>query len=500
MGKTAWTKNIRADNHFVFRERYDYGPFPIAYYYLDFFGIRCLKYYGAHITRAMHCAVGAYENGRSKAILGYKDEWLEFCRSVLEKILDDKDFVRRTNDRAQAAARDYNYFSRRLLAGDCFNNSFREQVANHKKWIRLYREYSFWNCFLWLSANDILVDYISGFLEKDYNLEKSDILTLITSPRPSFTSREEKSLLKIALQANLDKGFSEQPKAVKRLFDKHAKYWGFIPWDYIGPIFWQAEDFYQRAIAISNNKKTIRKALAEKEGYYKALIKKQNFLMKRHRIKTSHRRLIRDLWMVSSMQDDKKEVCGLAQFALQRSIFPYFAKVLGITARDCIKFSEEELWKAYRKKKSLRKALAKRLQAITSITDIRGTHLLTGKRAAAVYKRFNFVIKKDNISGAAASIGRVRGRVRIALSPKEIDGVRKGDILVVIMTTPDYIPAMKLAAAIITDEGGLTSHAAIISRELKIPCIVGTKNATKILKNGDLVEVDAGKGIVRIIK
>lgn len=68
------------------------------------------------------------------------------------------------------------------------------------------------------------------------------------------------------------------------------------------------------------------------------------------------------------------------------------------------------------------------------------------------------------------------------------------------MTTPDYLPAMNKAAAFITDEGGVTCHAAIVAREIGKPCIIGTKFATKILKNGDMVEVDADSGVVRIMK
>jgi pyruvate,water dikinase len=67
------------------------------------------------------------------------------------------------------------------------------------------------------------------------------------------------------------------------------------------------------------------------------------------------------------------------------------------------------------------------------------------------------------------------------------------------MTLPDYVPAMKKAAAIITDEGGVTCHAAIVSRELKIPCIVGTKIATKVLKDGDMVDVNANHALVTIL-
>jgi len=68
------------------------------------------------------------------------------------------------------------------------------------------------------------------------------------------------------------------------------------------------------------------------------------------------------------------------------------------------------------------------------------------------------------------------------------------------MTDPRYVFAMKKAGAIVTDEGGITCHAAIVARELKKPCIIGTKIATKVLKGGDLVEVDAERGIVRILE
>jgi phosphoenolpyruvate synthase/pyruvate phosphate dikinase len=78
-------------------------------------------------------------------------------------------------------------------------------------------------------------------------------------------------------------------------------------------------------------------------------------------------------------------------------------------------------------------------------------------------------------------------------------GFNKGDVLVATWTEPKYTPIMKLASAIVTDEGGLTSHAAIVSRELNIPCVIGTKNATKVLKTGDMVEVDANNGVVKII-
>ncbi len=105
----------------------------------------------------------------------------------------------------------------------------------------------------------------------------------------------------------------------------------------------------------------------------------------------------------------------------------------------------------------------------------------------------------QELKGQVAYKGYAKGIVRIVNDPKKVVEFNDGDILVTGMTRPEFLPLMKKAAAFVTDAGGLLSHAAIIARELKKPCIIGTNTASKILKNGDLVEVDANKGIVNII-
>ncbi len=103
------------------------------------------------------------------------------------------------------------------------------------------------------------------------------------------------------------------------------------------------------------------------------------------------------------------------------------------------------------------------------------------------------------INGFSASKGKVIGKVRILLNASDNDKLKVGEILVTFMTSPDFMGAIRKCSAIVTNFGGVTSHAAIISRELGIPCIIGTNNATAVLKNGDLVEVDADKGEVKIL-
>lgn len=103
---------------------------------------------------------------------------------------------------------------------------------------------------------------------------------------------------------------------------------------------------------------------------------------------------------------------------------------------------------------------------------------------------------KELIRGLGAGPGRGSGEVRVLVSPDQDNGFESGDVLVAEMTTPDWVPLMKKASAIVTDGGGMTCHAAIVSREMGLPCVVGTRNATKVLKDRMLVTVDGTHGVV----
>ncbi len=100
------------------------------------------------------------------------------------------------------------------------------------------------------------------------------------------------------------------------------------------------------------------------------------------------------------------------------------------------------------------------------------------------------------VQGLAASAGRASGAVRVLHSPDEGHELQKGEVLVAPMTSPDWVPTMRRAAAVVTDGGGMTCHAAIVSRELGVPAVVGARNATTVLRDGELVTVDGAKGTV----
>lgn len=107
---------------------------------------------------------------------------------------------------------------------------------------------------------------------------------------------------------------------------------------------------------------------------------------------------------------------------------------------------------------------------------------------------------KFEIRGKVACGGKAVGRAKIINQAEDLYKVNHGDIIVAPMTSPDFMPAIRRCVAIVTNFGGISCHAAIVAREFNIPCIIGTKNATEVLKDKDLVEVDADNGIVRVLQ
>jgi len=148
--------------------------------------------------------------------------------------------------------------------------------------------------------------------------------------------------------------------------------------------------------------------------------------------------------------------------------------------------------------------ISARLKLFVTVYSSGQYKILSGEKAKLVLRRFETEPKAKSesglLTGLPASPGKTYGRVHLIFYDRQFESFKKDEILVALQTMVDYVPIMKKAKAILTEFGGLTSHAAIVSRELKKPCIVGIKNLTSSLKDGNLVKVDANKGIVRIVK
>jgi phosphohistidine swiveling domain-containing protein len=168
--------------------------------------------------------------------------------------------------------------------------------------------------------------------------------------------------------------------------------------------------------------------------------------------------------------------------------------------KELLKFTLFSEIKSWLLPKPFLKELKKRRQECLGYIDAGGSFQWQSKKVIKeVLRAINKSYKKrmKELSGMSTYPGRVKGKVKKIETIQEFKKMKQGDILVAKMTRPELMPIIRLASAIVTDEGGITCHAAIVSRELKIPCVVGTQMATKFLKNNDSVQVDATKGIIK---
>lgn len=227
-----------------------------------------------------------------------------------------------------------------------------------------------------------------------------------------------------------------------------------------------------------------------------------------HMQKTKNKEMERNLNEWSKFKFKGREVLNAYFFknGVLDNILGYVSKKF-LKTNDARYMYSEELLAAFDRKKPNKTEVNNRKKCYTA-TIIDGNIItFPYKQALELNKEFTYVKKKDEIHGITVNPGIARGRV--VISPmlndhKEILKIDKlmkeGDILVAETTSPDVFMLCKKASAIVADQGGMLSHAAIVSREMGIPCIIQTEVATKILKNGDYVEVDADKGIIRKIK
>jgi phosphohistidine swiveling domain-containing protein len=151
-------------------------------------------------------------------------------------------------------------------------------------------------------------------------------------------------------------------------------------------------------------------------------------------------------------------------------------------------------------KEDLLENIAKRKERVGVEIINDETTFYYGDDVAKIEEKSEESLEVNEVKGTIASKGKIKGKVRYLKDASELSKIEQRDILVTPMTTTDFTPILDKISGIVTDEGGLTCHAAIVSRELNIPCIIGTKIATRVFKDNDIVELDAENGIIRKIK
>ncbi|MBI4262252.1 hypothetical protein HY624_01885 [Candidatus Uhrbacteria bacterium] len=330
---------------------------------------------------------------------------------------------------------------------------------------------------------------------KTHHVDYQQTSSLLTSPVVhSFITEEEIAIYRIALRQKEEK----QGKDVASALLKHQRRWFWIQNNYAKfPVL--AVDFFQRRVddLCKASLSELKEKLAHLVARPRSMQEEKMKLFRRYKPDQTLRLYVKINELFSEMQDVRKAFVLRANF--------YHNRFLSIVAErfrqdmnDLWFYTYWELCDAIRTGHFLDVGnLRARKEIIVEVQSQKEKVVFAGDAAAEFVALLNEnVASVTEIKGIIAQTGVIRGRVRIVLKTHDILKVKTGDILVASMTRPEMVAAMKRASAFVTDEGGITCHAAIVAREMNKPCIIGTKIATKVLKDGDVVEVDAERGIV----
>ncbi|MDD4271658.1 MAG: PEP-utilizing enzyme [Patescibacteria group bacterium] len=465
-----------------------------------------------------------FENGDNTGTYFLKNELRNFIKNIIKEIISGPERIKKIQNKATEYNQAYFDKLKKIEKIKYEKLSSRQLVKIFYQLFNLmYLSHGYALATTWFvdSDGEDLSDYLINLIKDKIKQNKlllnlPEVFSILTTPeKESFAQKEELEMLailelimadrtacKIFKQKDLIKIESQLKNINKKLYNKiiaHYKKWRWAPYTYIGPAY--NLDYYLSIWSSLirqkvNPKKEVRRLIAAREN----TIKRRNQLIKILNLNKKEIKIFdvaaQIIWLKALRKDvlfygiyihDKilKELGRREGFSLMQMKY-----VAGQEIKNYKKFSPDELNQRYK---------------FSVMFSRRGKiKIYTGEQAKIFLKKQKLekiIIKKSSeLKGTVAFIGKAKGQVKIINLPEEMHKMEEGDIMVAHSTFPSLVSAMKKASAIVTDDGGITCHAAIVARELKIPCVVGTKIATQVLHDGDLVEVDADKGIVKILK
>lgn len=431
----------------------------------------------------------------------YQDEFDKTQKYILDKVLSDINWAFDYYSKTEKAVDDYFKFSREIEKADLTKLSNSELA---KLWER------FFNAKELSHSRSVVITWILDSGEQPYTQHIMNIIkhrikssglkmklpkvlaTLTTPTEKSYSNMERQEILKFAIKNKnkisiltekalepiarkygwLEHSYIDDPKSTEEYLGEVKKYQNVDPQRELNRLTKEREETLKA-----------QQKLSKDLGFTSLELKHLDFA---RRI-VAHKNYRKEGQYFGSFMNQKvfREIAR--RFQIETKIvhlcFPWEVKQFILSG----KFDTAELKKRYE------------YSILHFYDNGKKYRLYTGEEG----KRYRDSLKfeKENISsmlkGMSAYPGKVTGIVKIVNSKADISKVEEGDILVAHVTYPVFLPAMARASAFVTDEGGLTSHAAIMAREFKKPSVVGTKTATKSFRDGDRVLVDANKGIVR---
>lgn len=322
---------------------------------------------------------------------------------------------------------------------------------------------------------------------------------LFTTPTSkTIVAREQEELL--AIVQRFRGAFNKSSPALVAALKRHRQRWVHLSYIYAGNTQpFGIDDYLKQLRTLAKTGVNPSTSLAKAARQLQQTARKQRRLYRQLRVAPVYRRLFRVSAAFAVTKLFRRHGQLFTLYQLHQTLLPVIAGRLQLTRYQVQFMLKDEVRQGLLLGRVNRRELKERLRRCVVYGERDVEVVFTRKAANRLIRqlRQSTGVTVNELHGQTANPGTAKGRVKIIIRAKDMAKMQRGDILVSIATDPDIVPAMKLAAAIVTEQGGITSHAAIVSRELGIPCVIGTKVATQLLKDGDRVEVDATRGVVR---
>lgn len=430
-------------------------------------------------------------------------DYVKHAKIILSKLAKQPAFFKKINRESRNTIERLHSYALWLFKQDLSKYSNKKLSDNFLKLFNLWIDAGIWGHLVNLVDFDhhMLTNKITKFLEKkvkkhNYKLSMPETFGILTTPtkKNPLLEQEEDFYKQLELIQNNKKSINEAAKEHKEKYD-------WLEFHYSGPTILNKKYFAE--LFASEIKQRIKgeKKLEEFKEKTKKLSANQRKISKELELSKKELYWIDVAKTFMLLKALRKDIVFRAS-RLTDSLIKEVSKRLGLTPKQTRNITVDELIKGLEGKKLDKNLINKRISYCIWLIDNEKIYSFIGKRAKKYAKRITEekVDKEINeFKGTPACVGYAKGAVKIISSADDMSKMNKGDILISPATNPNLMPAIKKAGAIITDEGGITCHAAIVSRELRIPCIIGTKVATKTLRDGQMVEVDADEGVVKVL-
>jgi len=420
----------------------------------------------------------------------YPEYFFKFGEYLCNRLKREPKYIELIISNTEQTGRELQKISREIEEKNYSNASENELLEDLKRYAQAYERYM--PALGIFSVIDSLETMLREALEKAFgDSEKTrEYFKAVSLPlKKNFHGLEEREFLEIAVQAQKE-GITQR---VKERLKKHVREFGWLGTRYGSLNAWTLNQLFERLkteLKKGDLEEKLRKTIdeekkhAEKVAYAKRALRKED----RHLVKAVQESVYYRTHRTDLMNKTFYEI---------RNLLLELAKKKGLKYEELLYCTIKEVLSREIPSKQV---LQKRMKNFALVEIGEKQIVLTGSEAKKLCNQFEEkLLKAGELKGKTACTGKARGVCKIILKKSDYGKFQEGDVLVTSMTTPEMMPLLKKASAFLTDEGGITCHAAIVSRELNKPCIIGTKIATRVFKDGDVVEVDAGKGVVKKI-